>query len=126
MAPVQEAMGREAQALISLRAPQSFGNIWMQIPESFINENAPAGSLPLYVGINQPSTSEVKNRIADADTDVYLKDGNYYVSITDYGEVVPTAITDQGFPNRMLHLNTGYHLSITGCVRCAKSCAAIF
>jgi hypothetical protein len=106
--PIQEAMNRKAQ-LDQLRAPQSFGTIWMQIPFSLINDGAPLSSYPVYVGINQQSGAEVSKRNDDADTDTFLKAGNYYVSISDYGEVVPTAITDPSFPFRMLHLNTGYH-----------------
>ncbi|MBI2774834.1 hypothetical protein HYX58_02420 [Candidatus Dependentiae bacterium] len=115
--PITEAMNRKAQ-LDQLRQPQAFGTIWMQIPITFINDGAPLSSFMLYVGIDAQSGSEVSKRNDDADTDSFLQYANYYVSISDYGELgpnnLPIAITDPSFPFRMLHLNSGYHFINAG------------
>ncbi len=118
--PIQEEMARKAQ-YSQLQRPQRFGNVWMQIPINLINYWAPLSSKPFYVGINQPSTTEVSQRNADADTDTFLQNANYFVSITDYDDYVTSAITDANFSNQMVHLNTGYHFIGDGLPVDAKS-----
>ncbi len=118
--PIQEELNRKAQ-LSQLQRPQRFGNIWMQIPQNLLNYWAPLSSKPFYVGINQPSTAEVSQRSTDGDTDTFLQNANYYVSITDYDDYATTAITDPNFSNQMVHLNTGYHFIGDGLPADAKS-----
>ena len=76
---------------------QQWGGMWLKIPDFFINENEPANSLHIYVGVPNdgfPITEE------------FLKTANYFVVKSDYAPWGSSSIFDS--VSAMVHLNTGY------------------
>ncbi len=84
----------------NLKKIQKFGGILMKLPNEFINNEQPANSKFVYVGV--PYEGQPLN-------DEFLKTANYYAAFPEYGTVASSAINDaNNFPNVMIHLNTGY------------------
>ncbi len=131
MSAIQGALTKKAQ-LMSVKAPQYFGGMWLQIPDELINVDNPLNTIPVYSLVTNP---DIKSFYGDV-TSAFGQPGglglhygtvdnnNYFVSSGNYDDCPnpsslniswgASTINGSGFASQMVHLNSGLEFLADG------------